>query len=590
MKFNQATFVDHLFPAVLVVGVSLGFFIPAPPARAQTAVGPEVIARVDAGAGAEFAKDQTGSVTVGLVSGAKLYWTKSYGFADMERKIPASADTVYRIGSITKQFTALMLLQLVQAEKVHLSDPVAKYFPEVDKIPRRFPDAPSVTLVQLATHTAGLSREPDDLATYLKGPVSEWEKVLVAALPHANYKFEPGTQFSYSNLGYAVLGAALGRAAGQPYVDYVKQHILMPLGMTHTFFEPNDQMRANLARGYVLQNGTVDSETAEREHQGRGYKVPNGALYTTVGDLARFVSFEMGNGPAEVLSAEQLFQNRQKIVVSQASLRGGYGIGFMAIRLGNTIIYGHSGEVPGYEGEAYFEPRSKIGIIVLRNAVGGGFKSMNLIRAAFESPAAQGETSPAAPSAPADTLKEFLGNYPLAPSFVIAITANGEQLYGQATNQQRLTLERVSADNYAVTGVDAQVSFERDGTGQVVALVLHQNGMDQRAPKLAPGQLPAQPKEIPLTAEEAEEYIGHFGEPPYAFAVTNDHGQLYVQFAEYPAAKVFQSAKDEFFMKVSGVRITFERDPDGKIKGLISHRNGHDRRASKVGAAAGPKS
>jgi len=89
----------------------------------------------------------------------------------MERKIPASADTIYRIGSITKQFTALMLLQLVQAGKVQLSDPVAKYFPEVNQIPRRFPDAPPITLVQLATHTAGLAREPGDLATYLKGPL-----------------------------------------------------------------------------------------------------------------------------------------------------------------------------------------------------------------------------------------------------------------------------------------------------------------------------------------------------------------------------------------------------------------------------------
>ena len=171
MRFEQTTFGDRLYRVVLFVGAALGFFHLATPARAQAAVSPAVIARVDAAATAEFAKDKLGSVTVGLVSGSKLTWTKSYGFADMERKIPASADTIYRIGSITKQFTALMLLQLVQAGKVQLSDPVAKYFPEVNQIPRRFPDAPPITLVQLATHTAGLAREPGDLATYLKGPL-----------------------------------------------------------------------------------------------------------------------------------------------------------------------------------------------------------------------------------------------------------------------------------------------------------------------------------------------------------------------------------------------------------------------------------
>jgi len=452
----------------------------------------------------------------------------------------------------------------------------------VNQIPRRFPDAPPITLVQLATHTAGLAREPGDLATYLKGPVSEWEKVLIAALPHANYKYEPGTQFSYSNLGYAVLGATLSRAAGQPYVDYVKQHILAPLGMSHAFFEPNDQMRANLARGYMLQDGTVDSETAEREHRGRGYKVPNGALYTTVGDLARFVSFEMGYGPAEVLSAEQLFQNRTRVVVSGANLQAGYGIGFMAIRLGNTIIYGHSGEVAGYQAEAYFEPRSRIGVVVLRNAVGGDFKTMNLVRAAFESLTTRSEANPAPPSAPADNVKEFLGNYPLAPSFVIAITANGDELYAQATNQHRLTLERISDDKYAVTGVDAEVSFERDGTGRVVALVLHQNGKDQRAPKLAPGQLPTLPKEIALTPEDAAEYVGHFGESPHEFTVTQEGNQLSVKFAEQRAAKIYESAKDEFFYKVINAQITFERGPDGKIKGLVLHQNGRDHEAAKV--------
>src|SRR5215475_12147752 len=170
--------------------------------------------QVDALAAAELAKDNRGSVTVGVVSGGELVWTKSYGYADMEKKTPATKDTVYRIGSITKQFTGLMLLQLVEAGKVRLSDPVEKYFPEVNKVEGRFAGAPPITLVQLATHTSGLGREPADLQTYLKGPVSEWEKVMIAALPHTKYDFEPGTRFSYSNIGYAILGATLSRAAG----------------------------------------------------------------------------------------------------------------------------------------------------------------------------------------------------------------------------------------------------------------------------------------------------------------------------------------------------------------------------------------
>ena len=151
-----------------------------------------------------------------------------------------------------------------------------------------------------------------------------------------------------------------------------------------------------------------------------------------------------------------------------------------------ALIYGHGGNVAGYDAEAYFEPRSKIGVIVLRNACRGGFVTMNLVRAAFESSASH-------------------------------------------------------------------------------------------------------PKEIALTPEEAAEFVGHFGEQSHEYTVSQEGGQLSVKFADYPAAGVFRSAKDEFFMKVVDVRITFERDPDGKINGLVSRRNGRgDIRADKKTSGSKP--
>jgi CubicO group peptidase (beta-lactamase class C family) len=257
------------------------------------------LTEIDSMIAADLAKHPVGSVTAGVVAGKQLIWSKSYGQADMEKKTPADADTVYRIGSITKMFTALMLEQLVDAGKVHLSDPVEKYFPEIKMVQGRFPDATPITLIQLAMHTSGLGREPDSVETYVTGPVANWEKTLIAALPHLHYQFEPGTRFFYSNIGFAVLGAALSRAAGESYVEYVPKHIFEPLGMTHSALERNAQMLPHLSKGYQSMGpgGAVDSETPQHEHEaGRGYKVPNGAIYTTVGDLARFASFLMGQG------------------------------------------------------------------------------------------------------------------------------------------------------------------------------------------------------------------------------------------------------------------------------------------------------
>ena len=326
---------------------------------------------VDSMIAAELARRPVGSVTAGVVVGKQLIWSKSYGDADMEKKIPADADTVYRIGSITKMFTALMLEQLVDVGKVHLSDPVEKYFPEIKLVQGRFPDAPPITLVQLATHTSGLGREPDHTEAYVTGAVADWEKTLIAALPHLHYEYEPGTRFFYSNIGFAVLGAALSRAAGESYVEYVPKHIFEPLGMTHSALERNTQMLPHLSKGYQLtgQGDGVDSETPQREHEtGRGYKVPNGAIYTTVGDLARFASFLMGQGPESVLKTASLDRFQKQLAVpADIGLTSGYGIGFQVDRRDNYVAFGHGGAVAGYTSMLIMNRAKGIGVIVFSN-------------------------------------------------------------------------------------------------------------------------------------------------------------------------------------------------------------------------------
>jgi CubicO group peptidase (beta-lactamase class C family) len=327
-----------------------------------------------------FAVRPVGSVTVGIVSGKDLVWTKTYGEADMEKHVKADKDTIYRIGSITKMFTALMLEQLVDAGKVHLSDQVEKYFPELKSVTGRLPDAPPITLVQLATHTSGLAREPENADAYASGgPPSAWEKSLLSALPHTRYQFEPGTRFFYSNMGFAILGAALSRAAGQPYMEYVPKHILEPLGMTHSGLERTDAMMAHLAKGYMVSPKGVDSDEPLKEHEGRGYKMPNGAMYTTVGDLARFASFLMGEGPAGVLkpaALEHWLMN--SLVPSTMNLDSGYGPGFEVVRRENYISFGHGGAVAGYAAEMSINRQRGIAVIVLSSSLGTPLNPTNM--------------------------------------------------------------------------------------------------------------------------------------------------------------------------------------------------------------------
>jgi CubicO group peptidase (beta-lactamase class C family) len=153
-------------------------------------------------------------------------------------------------------------------------------------------------------------------------------------------------------------------------VNYVNERILVPLGMTHSGFELNAEMRTRLAKGYEVDGGKIDSSTSVRELAGRGYKVPNGGLFTTVGDMARFVSFELGEGPESVLGRTTLAANLTRTNSAMLDLTAGYGIGFMVNRRGNMIIYGHAGDVTGYSAAAQFDRASRTGVVVLSNVQG----------------------------------------------------------------------------------------------------------------------------------------------------------------------------------------------------------------------------
>jgi CubicO group peptidase (beta-lactamase class C family) len=207
------------------------------------------LAELDTYAAGEYAQDPVGSLMVGVVADGGLAWSKGYGFADVEAKRPPTDQTPYRVGSITKQFVGLMLLQLAERGKVRLSDPLVKYVPEFSTVKSPYPDAPPITLVQLATMTSGLAREPSGGFDHSTGSSAKWEQIVLSMLPRVTYAHEPGTKYLYCNIGYALLGLALGRAAGQPFTEYVRQQILEPLGMTSSGFEPTPAMRPLLARG-----------------------------------------------------------------------------------------------------------------------------------------------------------------------------------------------------------------------------------------------------------------------------------------------------------------------------------------------------
>lgn len=328
---------------------------------------------------ADVTRDSVGSLAAAIFVGGEVVWRGAYGWRDRASGTLGGPGTLYRVGSITKPVTALLLLRLVEEGVVELDESVATHLPELRALEES--NGPSrdraITFRDLATHVSGLAREPDS-PRFTRGLFREWKRKAVAAIPETRRLSAPGERYRYSNIGYALLGFALERAAGRPYEILADSLVLRPLGMERTVFVVTDDRR-RLATGYVnLPGDSADPRVPRAEHGGRGYRVPSGGLYSTVDDLARLGMALTGAVPlvADTLRA-LLFEGGHGHVNGNGDGdpdgdspedRGArYGLGLQLLDFGAFVLAGHSGTVPGYTAYLLVDPELSTGVVLLRN-------------------------------------------------------------------------------------------------------------------------------------------------------------------------------------------------------------------------------
>lgn len=328
----------------------------------------------------EFAKDGRGGLSVGIVDQGELVWTHNIGFIDEATQRTATVESIYPIGSTTKMLTGLALLQLVERGVVHLSDPAEKYVPEMRQMQNPYPWAPPVTLIQLATMTAGVQR---GITVSADKNAKTWEQAIAIAIPSFKYQYEPGTASRYSNAGYSILGLALSRAAKRPFAEYVRTEILEPLGMRRSDFTCPPERRSHLGLGYSLKKPGAAGEAPWLVPFEMNLLLPAAGLFTDVGDLAKLMRFQMMGGNERVLSDKALQASYQLLVPTTANLQYGDGVGFAVVRDPDAKLtaVGHGGAGPDYFVSSYeFDGTSKTGVILLVNTINGRASYKPLVR------------------------------------------------------------------------------------------------------------------------------------------------------------------------------------------------------------------
>jgi len=346
--------------------------------------------------GAAQAEERMPSVSAVVFRGGELLWQEALGLADTEEGLEATPETQYRIGSITKTFTAVGILQLRDAGELSLDDPLTKYLPE---------SAHGPTLGRMLAHSSGLQREPPgEIWETMQAPSRE---ELLSRTADAEQVLDPGSWWHYSNLAFALLGEVVARAHGGTWEEALQANILDPLGLGRT----TPTSAAPAARGYFVEPYS-DAVRLEPDPD-LGGAGALGKLWSTTGDLARWGAF-LAAGDDRVLKASTLEEMAHvRAMVDHEGWKLAWGTGLELYRRGDHVFVGHGGAMPGHLAALAVNRKTKIGAAVLTNSGAGPAPerlALDLAVAAIESlPAAADAWRPGEP-APAE-IQPLLGRW-----------------------------------------------------------------------------------------------------------------------------------------------------------------------------------
>jgi CubicO group peptidase (beta-lactamase class C family) len=426
-------------------------------------------------AGRVGAEDRGIALVVGIID-AKGRRVVAYGSLAKGDKRPLDGDTVFEIGSMTKVFTSLVLMDMVQKGEVAVTDPVAMHLPSGVKVPER--NGRKITLEDLATQSSGLPRMPSNFKPRdPSNPYADYSAdLLYAFLSGYQLTRDIGAQFEYSNLGVGLLGQALSLRAGTDYETMVRARVLEPLGMTRTGVTLSPEMKARLAVGH-------DTNLDPVPNWDLGALAGAGALRSSANDMLTFLAANLGYEKTPLAAA----------MAAQLSIRRPAGPGmeiaynwFIQTKNGKSIIW-HNGGTGGYRSYMGFDPQTRAGVVVLSNfssSAGGDDIGRHLLDSTYPLAAVGAPERHEAVAVDPKIFDRYVGTYQLAKTVMITMSRDGDQLYIQLTGQEKFPVFPEGQGMFFLKVVDAQLSFDSGANGNATQVTLHQNGRNQVAKRI----------------------------------------------------------------------------------------------------------
>ncbi|KAA5533550.1 beta-lactamase family protein [Taibaiella lutea] len=375
--------------------------------------------------------------SIAISANGELLYTKAIGKADIATNKPATTQTEYRIGSISKMFTSCLVFKAVEEHKLSLSQTIDKYFPAIE-------NAGKITIGDLLSHRSGIHNFTDDENYLTYNTEAKTEQQMIDIIAKGKSDFEPGSKASYSNSNYVLLSYILEKTYKKPYKELLNARIIKPLGLKHTYFGGKTNLQNNESYSYSFTGKwNKESET--------DLSIPMGAgsVLSTPSDLVVFIEALFAN---KIISNESLQQ--------MTTIKDGYGMGIFQVPFHSKKGFGHTGGIDGFSSAVAYFPADKVSVAITSN--GGVYDNNDIVIAALSDYYGMPYEIPAfnTVALQSSDLDKYLGEYssPDLP-LKISVTKDGNKLIAQATGQSAFPLDATETDKFEFLQAGIKLEF-----------------------------------------------------------------------------------------------------------------------------------
>lgn len=524
-------------------------------AYAQT-IDKQTIKKIDA-LFEEVIKEDGPGMTALVAFDGEIVYDKSFGLADVELSVPMNTNNIFRIGSITKQFTAVAILQLVAKGDISLQDDITKF---IEDYPTH---GYTITVEHLLTHTSGIqsyTSMPDFMSEQIRTDMTPEE--LIDVFDNEPMNFAPGEQFRYNNSGYILLGFIIEKVSGMSYEKYIEEHIFDLVGMNDSYYGSASRIIKNRAKGYEKDEDTLKNA----DYLSMTLPYAAGSLLSTTHDLNKWTLAVM-NG--QVIDEELMEKAHTSFVLNNGG-ETSYGYGWFLRSIFGSPTIEHGGGINGFLTSGIHLPEEKVYVAVLSNCTCNDPGKISERMAAlvlgkeYEREIVAIDTT---------LLSEYQAVYESDTEEQRIITVDSGRLFSMRSGGQRLEVFPFEEDNFFFKDSFTSLEFIRDDGGKIIAVISEGRSMPVEW-KRTDNPIPSK-EAIEVSMDILKDYVGEYQLfPEFIMTVSLEGDQLKAQATGQPMFDVYAESETKFFLKVVDAQIEFVRNSDGKVDKLILYQAG----------------